>query len=513
VSSSLSWDPITSAAFYDFDASDFIINNCPDRIASFVFQSQVNDTTLTNGATLDGANGVLPPQVCLSSTDSWDFNYTDKVIGWAAAAGIKLEFIWFGSDSTSQTQDSRVPYFVFNHTLVEKVQSDDTIIPVMLKTSGWGYGTYGYLTDKNDLNLRALEKKAIKTLMNHVADYNDATGDEKTVIGFDVANENSVTHIHGVSSTVWQNPDTWATYSEFSSKQAFIDRTEWEYTINLANGVKESNYPVWTRANTFTTAEAKNLAMNEAMRASGGTSLDFVGLDPYSTSPATLYSYGHQETVVGSSDLDWSQGSNLAMVMENSGAVSNAEALVVATLAGGAFYNVYELMGPDNYGLYYPKSTTKHDYTPVARGSYVANVVSTNNLLKKLGYDLSTKRPSGANGTSLIFFNPLSNSTLSSANVTTFPVTFTPSSTSGVGIGIIRNDQNLLLASTRNATYSIDGIGSYGIQSISYGNYSSTGNFTAAGSYTYVKNNNSITFDIQQGVLINVETSNAFPLS
>jgi hypothetical protein len=174
----------------------------------------VNDTTLINGATLDGTNGVLPPQIWLSSTEGWDFNYTDKIIGSAAVAGLKLEFVWFGSDSTSATQDSRVPYFVYNHTLVEKVQSDGTIIPVMLKSTGWGYGTYAYLTDKNDLKLRALEKNVVKTLMDHVANYNDANGNERTVIGFDVANENSVTHIHGVGSTVWQNPDTWAAYSE-----------------------------------------------------------------------------------------------------------------------------------------------------------------------------------------------------------------------------------------------------------------------------------------------------------
>lgn len=135
VSSSPSWDPVQNAAYYDFDASDFVINHCPDRTASFVLQPQINDTKLTNGATIDGANGVLPPQIYISSADSFDFDYADKVMKWATDANIKLEFIWFGSDSTSVTMDHRVPYFVFNYTLVQKVQGDGTVVPVMTKNT------------------------------------------------------------------------------------------------------------------------------------------------------------------------------------------------------------------------------------------------------------------------------------------------------------------------------------------------------------------------------------------
>lgn len=175
--------------------------------------------------------------------------------------------------------------------------------------------------------------------------------------------------------------------------------------MNLANGVKESNYPVWTRLNTFTTAEKKSIDHNEQMRLADGTSLDFVGLDPYSTSTSILYSYGNQQVVIGGSNEDWAEGSNLPMVMENSGAVTNAESLMMASLAGGAFCNVYEYMGPDNFGLYYPQTTTTDDFTPVVRSSYVAGVIQTNKLLKSLALDLPTKRPSGVDGTKLVYFN------------------------------------------------------------------------------------------------------------
>ncbi|KAL3469085.1 hypothetical protein BJX99DRAFT_268706 [Aspergillus californicus] len=513
VDSSPSWDPIHQASYYDFDASDFIINHCPDRIASFVFQPQVNNTALTNGATLYGAKGNMPPQIWLSSTSSWNFDHVDNMLEWAGAADIKLEFIWFGSDSTSYTSDLRAPYFVFRHYLVEKIQSDGTVVPVLLKNQGLGYGVYSYLADKNDLSLRALEKKAIKTLMNHVAAYNLANGDKKTLVGVDVANENSITHIHGVSSTVWQNPATWAASVNFSTQAAFVTRTMWEFSVNLANGVKESNYPVWTRVNTFTTAEEKSIDYNEQMRLAGGTSLDFVGLDPYSVLTAALFSYGHQKTVLGSSNTNWAEGSNLPMVMENSGAASSAESLLMATLAGGAFYNVYEYMGPDNFGLYYPTRPSLGDFTPIARGSYVNNVVQTNKLLKALGQDLAAKRPSGANGTRLAYFNPFSNSTLETGSILDFPVTFSPVSTSGVGMGIVRSSHALLLASTRNATFTIGDITTYGISAVEYGVYNSGGNFVANGTYPYTVGSNNITVDVVQGLLVHVQLSNAFPLS
>lgn len=513
-SSNPSWDPIGKATYYDFDTSDFVINHCPGRVASFIFQPQVNDTTLTNGATLDGARSPQPPQLTLSSSQSWNFTHIDNTLAAATTAGVKLEFIWFGSDSTSATQDNRVPYFVFRYNLVKKVQSDGTVVPVFLKRTTWGDGIYLYLVDKNDLSLRALEKAAIKNLMNHVATYNIANGNKKTLIGFDVANENSITHIRGVGNTVWQNPATWGAYPNFSSQAAFVARTQWEYTVNLANAVKESNYPVWTRSNTFRTAEEKQLVYNEQQRLISGTSVDFIGLDPYSTSTGEMYTYGHQKTVIAQSNLDWSQGSNLPMVMENSGAVTGAESLNVAALAGGSFYSVYELIGPDNFGSYYATSPSGHNFTPVPRGSYVTDLIRTNKLLKTLALDLSSKRPSGAGGKNLFFFNPMSNDTLaSSANVQAFPITYTPSSLSSVGIGIVRSNKTILLASTRNATFTIDGVTSYGIEDVTYGYYNAAGNWISSGTYAYTTSGSSISIAVTQGALVHVQFDAVFPIS
>lgn len=110
--------------------------------------------------------------------------------------------------------------------------------------------------------------------------------------------------------------------------------------------------------------------------------------------------------------------------------------------------------------------------------------------------------------TSTIF----SNSTFDQGNVLDFPVIYSPVSTSGVGIGIVRSDQTLLLASTRNATFNIDGITSYGIEAVEYGYYSSEGNFIANGTYPYMTSSTNITIDIAQGLLVHVQTKTAFCL-
>lgn len=121
-------------------------------------------------------------------------------MGWGCWHQTRIYLVWLGQDQRNRRLPC--PIFRFTHTLVRKVQSDGTVVPVLIKTPGDSYSIYQYLTDKNDFSLRALEKTAIKAMMNHIATYNTANGDKKTLVGVDVANENSVTHIHGVGYTV-----------------------------------------------------------------------------------------------------------------------------------------------------------------------------------------------------------------------------------------------------------------------------------------------------------------------
>lgn len=507
-SSSPVWDPILAVSYYDFDASDFIINNCSNKIASFILQPQVNETSLSNGAYIAGALSAEAPTLWLSSTTSWDYSYVDTMLGWTEDADIKLEFLWFGSDSSGATMDNRVPYFVYKHILVEKVQTDGTVIPFMVKNHGNPYGVYWYLCDKNDFSLRALEKTALKNVMNHVAEYNTANGNKNILVGVDISNEGLVDTIQAGTGggTIYENPATWSARPEFASETAFVQRTMWEFQVNLANAVKESNYPVWTRSNINSGLQVL-VTYNEEMRANGGTSVDFCGLDPYISNATQLWQFGHQQVAIGDSNVNWAMGSNVPMIMENGGEYTNSEWLILATLAGGGYYNVYDFMDEESYNMWVPADRAAGNFTPVPSGSYMTGVISTNQILKSLSADLATKVPNGAGGTDLVYFNALNSSTNLTDSLWSIPVEYSPT-TGGVGIGIVRSDVAILLATSRQANFTLSGITSYGIASVQHGNYSDAGNWVSNGAYAYTTSEQNITVQLTQGTLVHVELEN-----
>ncbi|CAK7236260.1 hypothetical protein SBRCBS47491_009578 [Sporothrix bragantina] len=497
-SSSPSWDPILSVSYYDFDASDFIINHCPDKIASFILQPQVNLTSLVNGASVAGALSAKPPSLVLSSTASWDYSYVDTMLGWAEGADIKLELLWFGSDSSGTTMDTRVPYFVYRHILVEKVQTDGTVVPMMVKNHGAAYGVYWYLSDKNDLSLRALEKTALKNVMNHIAEYNHANGNKKTIVGIDVSNEGLVDEIQAGTGggTIYENPVTWSARPLFSSEAAFVQRTMWEFQVNLANAVKESKYPVWTRSN-INKGLSVQITYNELMRQNGGTSVDFGGLDPYINNATLLWQFGHNQVAIGGTNVNWAMGSNVPMIMENGGEYTNSEWLILATVAGGGYYNVYDFMDQESYNMWVPANRAAGNYTPVPAGSFVAGIISTNNLLKSLSSDLATKVPNGAGGTDLVFFNTLNDGNNLTNTLSSVPITYTPT-TGGVGIGIVQSKEVIVLTTTRDAYFTLTGIASHA--SVQYAN---------GHPYHYNITGQDIIIEILQNTIVHIRLKNS----
>ncbi|CAK7206827.1 hypothetical protein SEUCBS139899_009633 [Sporothrix eucalyptigena] len=499
-SSSPSWDPIMSVSYYDFDASDFIINHCPDKIASFILQPQVNLTSFINGASVAGALSATPPSLVLSSTASWNYSYVDTMLGWAEGADIKLELLWFGSDSSGTTMDTRVPYFVYRHILVEKVQTDGTVVPFMVKNHGAAYGVYWYLSDKNDFSLRALEKTALKNVMNHIAEYNSANGDKKTIVGIDVSNEGLVDKIQAGTGggSIYENPATWSARPLFSSEAAFVQRTMWEYQVNLANAVKESYYPVWTRSN-INRGLGVQITYNELMRQNGGTSVDFGGLDPYINNASLLWQFGHKQVAIGGTNVNWATGSNVPMIMENGGEYNNSEWLILATVAGGGYYNVYDFMDEQSYNMWVPANKAAGNYTPVPAGSFVSGVSSTNNLLKSLSWDLATKVPDGAGGTDLVFFNTLNDGNNLTNTLLSVPVTYSPT-TGGIGIGIVQNNQTILLTTTRDASFNLSGIAS-----------SAPVAYTNGNPYLYSTTGQDMLIEIPQSTIVQIKLNNRNP--
>jgi hypothetical protein len=443
------WDPIDRPHYYDFDVTEFINIRCREnKKASFTFKA--------------GTEGERPPELFISRKEVFNWTWVDKILHWAEDADIKVEVLWFGSDTCSVSADRRVPFYVFHDCerslkrdgspFFEKRPMDDIV------------GYYWYLLCKNDPMLREYERKALNALFNHIAEYSAAQCGRKTVIGCQVSNEPAVGRLHGGGVYADDRCYCKNCNSKIGSDdlREFKDRTMWEFNNNLAEAVKRSAYPVWTRCNNYNGTDAHGVAYNEKMRHEGGTSLDFIGLDPYSDDPAVLFAYGHGANLLDK--VDYSQGRNLPLVMENGGECSNSAQLALASLAGGAFYTVYDFCSPDGHGLYDDMGKTG---TPVPHGAYITEVRNTNLMLSKIAHILAVKKSDGAGGSSLLFFNPLS---AADANETkrlgSMEIQY--GSSGGVGIGCIDDAVDgktiavLVLSSTAEAMFSVKGLTSSG---------------------------------------------------
>ncbi|RSL51412.1 hypothetical protein CEP53_008455 [Fusarium sp. AF-6] len=230
----------------------------------------------------------------------------------------------------------------------------------------------------------------------------------------------------------------------------------WEFCTNLANAVKESDYPVWTRSNDLRGVDAAHTSYNEKMRKSEGASLDFIGLDPYSNHVKAIFKFGHTTAFDGRTDAT---GSNLPMIMENSGQYTNLDHLILASLAaGGSLYNVYDLMSTDPHGMYVPRDGSSGDFTPVPRGSYVTDARNTNKMLNKIAFDLATQRPVGVGGKYLDFLNVFSHDTKVPGDFGKVDLTYNHADTGSVGIVDVRSGTEVVVLNTGDAQITFSGI-------------------------------------------------------
>lgn len=447
-------DPVSGPHYYDFDVTEFINQYCSDnKKAFFILQAAQMEGSLV---CLEGT-GARTPRLFLSNEDVYDWSKLDHIIDWADHAGIKLEILWFGTDTVNLSVDSRVPYYVF-HKYQKSLKEDGSPFIRKEKVPFSGMpSVYWHLMCKNDSGLREKEKKAVRMTFDHIADKSKRLQDKFTVIGCQVANEPAVAHLHEeVMGAHCYCPECIRKKGELS-EQEFRDQTMWEYCNNIAAGVKESGYSVWTRVNNLKGTDAEGVAYNEKMRKKGGTNLDFIGFDPYSPDLDESYRFGNESY--------YSQGENLPMIMENSGRYPNTVQLIMAALAGGSYYNVYDLCGPDTHGLY--DNTKGNEMKP--HGSYVEDVRKLNQMLRKVAYELATKSPDGEGGKGLVFFNEKADIiTRVNKSIRSVKVEFS-SYEQGIGMMIDHSETELIFLCTNISSYIFKGICAFGVQRVSVG--------------------------------------------
>jgi hypothetical protein len=465
-----SWDRIKRANYYDFDVTDFVKTQADgERTVTLLLQS-VTPPDSESGVpiSIDGPQGTYPPQLVLSSADerNFDWTYLDEAMRNASNNNLKFEIIWFGGDTTSNSMDNRIPYYVFHQVAktlttpscaseprfraemtrlkATQVNACDPAHPdgaplfkkYTAETSQM-YGVYDYLLDKADPRLIQLETVVLARVMEHVAEWDAAqNGGKHTTVGVQVANEAMTLSmegsgsINGTSMSVSQSDvalEAWKNFEGFTTESTtnggadtykeFNRHVLWSYYNELSRVVKQSPYSVWTRANDALRGYSA-VEYNQKVREAGGTSyLDFVGVDPYGASRNDQHAFGHSRVW---NDVDYSYGSNLPMIMEI-GAEHGQFAVsygLLSTLSGGGYYNIYELCGADEHGIFnspaprfgvgdgtYDAMWNDSATDTAANKLKIDYLKGVNTMLKKIGYDVATKKPNGLQGSKLVYLN------------------------------------------------------------------------------------------------------------
>ncbi len=376
--------------------------------------------------------------------DHFIWDRVDRFIAWCAAADLKLEIAWFGSDSTAYSCGTganmdRVPdYVAADYTLVTKADGSVFRTP-----------THGrVLLDKTDPALLQRESFVIRQLMERVAERDAALGGKHTVVGVQLLNEPAVSTVRdnahefpaiprsfsATSNALWQR-------GQYRDEAQFRRDVLLDYLSGLADAVKNSPYSVWTRCNLCRQSDAIPIRENEERRKRGEASLDFIGMDPYTHDLGYLLAYGGNAL--------WSHGGNLPMIMENWAGGSAIDFVVLTTLAGSApshHYSVIEsesLSDTTGYPGVYGRDLKQR--VAVDTGDTLRHRV-VNRLLHKIWHDIATRTPLQAGGRTLAFFNPQGRLAASeAATLEDISLDFRTEQ-QGAGIAIRRSNLEIVLA-------------------------------------------------------------------
>jgi hypothetical protein len=485
---------VNNVHFFDLDVTAFVQQATKWDVVSFELRASSSSSAVItldrmSEATAGGLNYVdytsylasitpsgvrYPPTLRISRNNVYDWNPLEQMIHDVENTGLKLEILWFGSDTTNLSMDNRLPYYVIRN-YQKALDAHGNLITRKQNASSWRLdGVHQYYMDKLDPYLREKEKTVIQAVFDHIAAYNAANGDKKTVVGCQVNNETNIwTRRFGYSDryhSVYAD-DRWE-FGGYTNVYQFMMDIRAEWLSYLSRGVKESGYSVWTRQNNAEYFEnrADTVPENELLRKTVGTHLDFLGMD--------FYRHSELDKIYRYLGVQYSQGKNFPMIMETDWTMTGESqgspnripdyGILLAYAANGA-HNLYDLIGPDGHNFYIkgPNNTAIPGDT-VAGANYDWNTQTRrmNQMLQKIGYDLASRR---AGGGSLVFFNPFAEE---SANVfkrlSGYQIEYNTNNR-GVGIAIRRGENEFVLASKKASIFKLPA--ELQVQSAAVGHY------------------------------------------
>lgn len=416
--------------------------------------------------------------------DTFDWTELERYVNLCKKYNLKLELLWFGSDSggSSVGQGPRLPAYV------------TTDYQWVVDSTGTRVTNDGKsLLDKTDPTLLAREKYVLGQVMAHLAAY-DTT---HQMVGVQILNEPNVSKVWG--RTLDRSYSTYSTQlwndGGYTSTAQFRNDVLLNYLTELGRVVKESQHAVWTRCNVI--GDAKPVAENEVLRQQGKAYLDFFGGDPYTQDQDTLYNYGLTSI--------FAQGRNLRMIMETFAGAALSDVLKFNGIAGGSVFNMYAACDPDsstgssNYGFYNFDPTTK----VVTRKAVSTRVAAMNRVLNKIHRDLASRSTVEAGGSTLQTFNRKATADVTATKTLDgLNVGFTTAS-GAQGFAVKRGAAEYVLACTGQATFTLPG--SIGVvRSVETGSYDAADKWVKSGVRAYSTVSGDVAVSVAAGECVRV---------
>lgn len=370
-------------------------------------------------AARDGFNTVALPIQWYEvepAKDRFDWAILDEYLNLARKNNLKVELLWFGQNSGGHVQwlgslqnpvHLRTPDYVLYSP---GVGSSQTTSEYAIRRD-----VSPYTLDLADDRLRARETYVLGRVMNHIADWDAASGSAHTVVGVQLDNE----------------VRAFGSFSAFSP--AFPPSIVVSYMSSVGKAVKNSRYVVWTRLNCVNVDTYSRIDANEFQRVRHGTGIDFVAADLYNYKAGSIRTF-----------LPFSNG-NYRMIAEAPGDIPEAPMNQLAALSGDAAYTYYEFLGPDRHGIYDRDGAMGFKQ----RGAYVDHIRTINKLLNSDMYDIALK----SQGHSLYVHNWTGDQKEESIGVR--GISFMPAVTNSQAISIARGDREVVLMNTLGGTFSL----------------------------------------------------------
>lgn len=253
----------------------------------------------------------------------YDFTSIDRMLALANKYDLKVELLWFSTNMIGESFSYLVPRYILS-------------VPEKKMKCNWNAtfrGLYGYVYALylNDPWILERETKAVRTLFDHIRDWDLKNGERHPVITCQIHNEPDGMVRWRVGDQEFKHADGTAV-----SKEEI-----WKMTLEsldaVGKAVKAASYKVATRTNLVhgdgvnPFPEALNASPKDVFALEG---IDFVSFDPYR---ATVNEIAAETSAYAS------MKGNYPLIAENRGAFPNTPGLMLAAAALGGGYDIYDL--------------------------------------------------------------------------------------------------------------------------------------------------------------------------